>query len=52
MRMAARVIAGLTTTFASHYKARISLEDMLTRDVALAYNAKATGEKYLVVPAG
>ncbi len=49
-RLAARVIAGLTTTFASSYKARVSLEEMLTRDVAMAYNAKATGEKYLVVP--
>lgn len=50
MRLAGRVVQGLTTTFASHYKARVSLEEMLTRDVALAYNAKATGEKYLVVP--
>ena len=31
-------------------KAKIGLEEMLTRDVALAYNAKATGEKYLVTP--
>lgn len=45
-----RVVAGLTTTFASSYKARVSLEQMLTRDAALAYNAKRTGEKYLVVP--
>ena len=29
---------------------KISLEEMLTRDVAMAYNAKATGEKYLVTP--
>ena len=50
MRLAGRVIQGLTTTFASTYKARVSLEGMLTRDVALAYNAKATGEKYLVTP--
>lgn len=47
-----RVIAGLTTTFASTYKARVSLEQMLTREAALAYNAKRTGEKYLVVPNG
>lgn len=50
MKMAMQVIAGLTTTFASTYKSRITLEEMLTRDVAMAYNAKATGEKYLVVP--
>ena len=47
-----RVRDELTTTFASHYKARISLEQALTRDVALAYNARATGEKYLIVPHG
>ncbi len=50
MKLAMQVIAGLTTTFASTYKAKIGLEEMLTRDVAMAYNAKATGEKYLVVP--
>jgi NADPH:quinone reductase-like Zn-dependent oxidoreductase len=50
MRLAGKVAAGLTTTFASTYKAEIGLEAMLSRDVALAYNAKATGEKYLLVP--
>lgn len=45
-----RVRDGLTTTFASSYKARVSLAEMLTREAALAYNAKRTGEKYLVVP--
>lgn len=47
-----RVVDGLTTTFASSYKAKISLPEMLTREAALAYNAKRTGEKYLVVPNG
>ena len=47
-----RVRNELTTTFASHFKARVSLEQALTRDVALAYNARATGEKYLIVPHG
>jgi len=47
-----RVLDGLTTTFASHYKARVTLDEMLTREVALAYNAKRTGEKYLVLPNG
>ena len=45
-----RVRDGLTTTFASSYKARVSLAEMLTREAALDYNAKRTGEKYLVVP--
>jgi NADPH:quinone reductase-like Zn-dependent oxidoreductase len=51
-RLRQRVRDELTTTFASHFKARISLEQALTRDVALAYNARATGEKYLIVPHG
>jgi NADPH2:quinone reductase len=45
-----RVRDGLTTTFASSYKARIGLAEMLTRETALDYQAKRTGEKYLVVP--
>jgi NADPH:quinone reductase len=51
-RLRQRVRDGLTTTFASHYKARVGLEEMLTREAALAYNVKRTGEKYLVVPNG
>ena len=50
MRLRARVAQGLTSTFASHFKARVTLEEMLTRETALAYNAKATGAKYLVTP--
>ena len=50
MRLRMRVLGGITTTFASSYKAKVGLEEMLTRDVAMAYNAKATGEKYLLVP--
>ena len=45
-----RVRDGLTTTFASSYKARVSLQEMLSRETALDYNAKRTGEKYLVMP--
>lgn len=51
-RMRARVMKDLTTTFASHYKARVSLEEMLTKDAVSEYNARRTGEKYLVVPNG
>ena len=49
-RMRQRVIAGLKTTFASHYSDEISMKDLLNPDIARAYNAKATGEKYLVNP--
>ena len=45
-------IALLTTTFASHYKTRVSLEEMLTRDAMMDYAQMATGEKYLVTPWG
>ncbi|MGX7894762.1 zinc-binding dehydrogenase [Tsuneonella sp. HG222] len=49
-RMRTRVMAGLTTTFASHYKARVGLEEMLSKEAVAEYNARRTGEKYLVVP--
>ncbi|WP_423142745.1 zinc-binding dehydrogenase [Parablastomonas sp. CN1-191] len=47
-RMRARVMAGLKTTFASHYKATVALDDMLGAEVVRDYNARRTGEKYLV----
>ena len=50
--MRQRVMAGLTTTFASSYKGRIALEDMLSPEAVRAYAAIRTGEKYLVVPGG
>jgi hypothetical protein len=50
-RLRARVLRNLTTTFASHYQARVSLEGMLTREAVTAYNARRTGAKYLVLPA-
>jgi NADPH:quinone reductase len=50
-KMRARVVAELTTTFASHYSHRISLTEALNLDVMRAYNAKRTGEKYLICPA-
>jgi len=50
-RMRMRVAKDLTTTFASHYKAEVSLEGMLTKEAVSEYNARRTGEKYLVVPA-
>ena len=51
-KMRARVLAELTTTFASNYKARVTLEQALSREAALDYNARRTGEKYLITPAG
>lgn len=49
-RMRARVMKDLTTTFASHYARKGNLEDMLTKDAVAMYNARRTGEKYLVTP--
>ncbi|MFM5886166.1 MAG: zinc-binding dehydrogenase [Novosphingobium sp.] len=51
-RMRMRVASELTTTFASHYSMRGSLEDMLTKEAISVCNARRTGEKYLVVPKG
>lgn len=48
--MRKRVLAGLTTTFASSYKRKVSLEEMLTKEAITDYSAMATGEKYLVTP--
>ncbi len=45
-----RVARELKTTFASHYTQELSFEEMLTADMAKQYNAKTTGEKYLLCP--
>jgi hypothetical protein len=49
-RLRQRVVAELTTTFASHYTREISLRDVATVEVARAYNRRATGEKFLIIP--
>ncbi|MBK6706697.1 MAG: zinc-binding dehydrogenase [Sphingomonadales bacterium] len=49
-RMRARVAAELTTTFKSHYSHEISLEQAVDVATMQAYNAKKTGEKYLIRP--
>jgi len=50
VRMRTRVAKELTTTFASQYTSEISLVEALQADIAQQYNAKTTGEKYLIVP--
>jgi len=47
-----RVIDGIDTTFASHFSQRLSLEQVLEKQAALTINARRTGEKALIVPAG
>ncbi|MCP5266924.1 MAG: zinc-binding dehydrogenase [Burkholderiaceae bacterium] len=49
-RLRERVLAELGTTFASRYSHEISLAQALDVDTARAYNAKHTGEKYLIRP--
>ena len=50
MAMRARVVAELTTTFASHYSHEIGLAETLGLDTIAGYNKRATGEKYLICP--
>ena len=51
-RMRTRVLNGLTSTFASSYKRKVNLEEMLTKEAVLDYRQMKTGEKYLVTPQG
>jgi len=52
MRLRARVTAELTTTFASHYSAEITLAQALEPETIAAYSKRATGSKYLITPQG
>jgi len=50
VRLRKRVADELHTTFASHYTDEISLSEALDADVVKRYNAKKTGEKFLINP--
>lgn len=52
VRLRKRVVDELTTTFKSHYSHEISLAEALDPAVLVSYNAKRTGEKYLIRPQG
>lgn len=45
-----RVADEINTTFANHFTAELSLKDALDPATAIKYNAKQTGEKYLINP--
>jgi NADPH2:quinone reductase len=49
-RLRERVAAELTTIFASHITAEISLAEALAVDTIRAYTRRATGEKYAINP--
>ncbi|MEM7005079.1 MAG: zinc-binding dehydrogenase [Pseudomonadota bacterium] len=50
VRLRQRVADELKTTFASHYTDEISLSQALQADVVAQYNAKTTGQKFLICP--
>ncbi len=50
VRLRKRVAAELHTTFKSHYTDEISLSEALDADIVRRYNAKKTGEKFLINP--
>ncbi len=50
MRLRARVVAELTTTFASKYSAEVSLAQAIEPTTVAAYAKRATGSKYLITP--
>jgi NADPH2:quinone reductase len=49
-RMRQRIVDELPTTFASKYSRTIGLEEALQPEILLAYQRKATGEKFLIDP--
>ena len=49
-RLRTRVLAEITTTFASHYTQTISLREAIQPDVIARYAKRATGEKFLLDP--
>ena len=50
IRLRERVVAEMTTTFASHYTDRVSLAGALSLDAIKAYSRQATGQKFLIRP--
>ncbi|MDO8909755.1 MAG: zinc-binding dehydrogenase [Pseudohongiella sp.] len=50
MRLRARVVRELKTTFASHYTNELSLAEALDADTVRQYYGKHTGEKFLICP--
>lgn len=49
-RMRQRVAAGIKTTFASSYTARVSLAGALSREAIRDFGRQATGSKFLIEP--
>jgi len=45
-----RAVAGLGSTFASHYTRQVSLTEALTLEAIAVYGKQATGQKFLITP--
>jgi len=45
-----RVADEITTTFACSFTEELSFEQAMSPEIVLQYNAKKTGEKYLINP--
>jgi hypothetical protein len=50
VRLRQRVVAELTTTFASHYTDEVSLAGAIDPAAIARYAQQATGQKYLIRP--
>ena len=50
IRLRERVVAEMTTTFASHYTDQVSLAGALSLDAIKTYSRQATGQKFLIRP--
>ncbi|KGP01904.1 zinc-binding dehydrogenase [Alcaligenes sp. A-TC2] len=51
-RLKERIVAGLTTTFHSHYSQAISMVELLQPETIALCNRRGTGEKFLLFPNG
>src|ERR1700704_4776277 len=51
-RLRDRVTNELTTTFASQYSSEISLADVLSPEIIVAFGRRATGEQFVICPSG
>ena len=49
-KLNARILKDIRTTFASHYTATISLDDLIDPEIIKAMSKKSTGQKFLLNP--
>lgn len=49
-RMRDKIVTEMHTTFSSHYSRTIGFDEMIAPDIAVQYERKSTGEKFLLDP--